>query len=296
MFNFAPAVRGIPASALIPRLLQTPSILSPARGAAGSAVVDGSRARIKKLKVYRWNPDAAGDKPRTQEYEVNMDSTGPMVLDALIYIKNNIDSSLAFRRSCREGICGSCAMNIDGQNTLACLSPLEDSGKVTKIYPMPHMYVIKDLVPDMTHFYDQYTSIKPYLQREGKQEFGLESHRQSVEDRAKLNGLYECILCACCTTSCPSYWWNAHKYLGPAVLMQAYRWMVDSRDQALLERLDRMQDNHYSLYRCHSILNCTKTCPKNLNPGEAIAGIKKMMMNYRKEEAKQRENGKLKAE
>lgn len=208
-----------------------------------------------------------------------------MVLDALIHIKDNIDSSLTFRRSCREGICGSCAMNINGSNTLACLSRIDTSEKATKIYPLPHMYVVKDLVPDMTHFYQQYTNIQPYLQREGKQEFGEKAHFQTPEDRAKLDGLYECILCACCTTSCPSYWWNSDRYLGPAVLMQAYRWMIDSRDQSRLKRMDMMQDE-YALYRCHTILNCTKSCPKGLNPGQAISGIKKIMLHYSKEKEK----------
>jgi len=296
--NAGAAARGISTLALTPRLLQSQSILAaPIRrrghlagaetSSAGAASVAGPR--IKKIKVYRWNPELPGDKPRTQEYQVDLNAVGPMMLDALIYIKNNIDSTLTFRRSCREGICGSCAMNINGRNTLACLCRIENLDKTDKIYPMPHMYVVKDLVPDMTHFYDQYTSIEPYLQREGKQEFGLESHRQSVEDRAKLDGLYECIMCACCTTSCPSYWWNGDRYLGPAVLMQAYRWMIDSRDQVLLKRMEKMNESEYSLYRCHTILNCTKTCPKNLNPGQAIAGIKKMMLDYPKEKEKQKE-------
>jgi len=240
---------------------------------------------MKKFQIYRFNPENPGEKPRKEIFEVDLNKSGPMVLDALIYIKNHLDSSLTFRRSCREGICGSCAMNINGRNTLACLCAIDDPAKTTKIYPLPHMYVVKDLVPDMTNFYQQYTSIEPYLQRDGEQVFGEKAHFQSVEDRAKLDGLYECILCACCTASCPSYWWNGDRYLGPAVLMQMYRWMIDSRDQSLFHRMEKMQGD-YSLYRCHTIMNCTKTCPKGLNPGQAIAGIKKIMMDYGKEKEK----------
>jgi len=249
------------------------------RGAAAAATQ--AQPRLKKFDIYRWNPDVPGQKPYKQTYEVDLNSCGPMLLDGLIKIKNELDPTLTFRRSCREGICGSCAMNINGTNTLACLSRIDpDTSKAAKIYPLPHMYVVKDLVPDMTNFYNQYKEIEPYLQREGEQEFGKVSNFQSVEDRAKLDGMYECILCACCTTSCPSYWWNGDRYLGPAVLMQAYRWMVDSRDQKTEERMQRLQD-HYSVYRCHTILNCTKTCPKGLNPGEAIAGIKKLMQGVK---------------
>jgi len=213
-----------------------------------------------------------------QDYKVNLNDCGPMVLDALIKIKNEMDPSLTFRRSCREGICGSCAMNIGGVNTLACLTKIEATNKATKIYPLPHMYVVKDLVPDMNHFYDQYRSIQPWLQREdeGARNHGEQQLLQSVDDRAKLDGLYECILCACCSTSCPSYWWNGDRYLGPAVLMQAYRWIIDSRDQHTEERLDKLKDP-FSVYRCHTIMNCTKTCPKGLNPGRAIAEIKKLL-------------------
>jgi len=246
--------------------------------------------RTKKFDVYRWNPEIPKDKPRKQTYEVDLDACGPMVLDALIHIKNTIDPTLTFRRSCREGICGSCAMNINGENTLACLCKI-DAGqdKPVKCYPLPHMYVVKDLVPDLNHFYDQYKHIQPYLQRNGKQVFGKVSHVQTQEDRAKLDGMYECILCACCSASCPSYWWGSTGgYLGPAVLMQAYRWMVDSRDQKLFKRMELLQD-HSALYKCHTILNCTKTCPKNLNPGQAIAGIKKLMMSYNEEKEKEEE-------
>lgn len=232
--------------------------------------------REKSFKIYRWNPETPDQKPEMQEYKVDLNDCGPMVLDALLKIKNEQDPSLTLRRSCREGICGSCAMNIDGRNTLACLCRIGDEAKETKVYPLPHMYVVKDLVPDLTHFYKQYKAIEPWLQRtDPLPEDGTEI-RQSIEDRAKLDGMYECILCACCSTACPSYWWNQQEYLGPAVLMQAYRWMADSRDQATERRRD-MMENHMSLYRCHTIMNCAKTCPKHLNPGLAIAQMKKEM-------------------
>ena len=243
---------------------------------------------IKCITMYcRWDPDKPGDKPKLQTYDVDLNSCGPMVLDALIKIKNEMDPTLTFRRSCREGICGSCSMNIGGLNTLACLCKIDDNtAKTTKIYPLPHMYVIKDLVPDMSNFYAQYRSIQPYLKKKetSDKDIGKEQYLQSVKDRAKLDGLYECILCACCSTSCPSYWWNSDKYLGPAVLMQAYRWMIDSRDDYTNERLSQMEDK-FSVYRCHTIMNCTKTCPKGLNPGLAIGEIKKMMAMYDKKKA-----------
>ncbi|KAK5073472.1 succinate dehydrogenase complex, subunit B [Lithohypha guttulata] len=233
-------------------------------------------AKYKTFHIYRWNPDEPTSKPRMQSYNLDLNKTGPMVLDALIRIKNEMDPTLTFRRSCREGICGSCAMNIDGVNTLACLCRIPtDPGKQTRIYPLPHTYVVKDLVPDLTHFYQQYKSIKPYLQRDTKPEDGKEN-RQSREDRKKLDGLYECILCACCSTSCPSYWWNSEQYLGPAILLQSYRWLADSRDERKAERKEALE-NSMSLYRCHTILNCSRTCPKGLNPAKAIAEIKKSM-------------------
>lgn len=232
--------------------------------------------RLKTFKIYRWNPDTPEEKPYLKEYKVDLNQTGPMVLDALLKIKNEQDPTLTFRRSCREGICGSCAMNIDGVNTLACICRIKtDESKDSKIYPLPHMFVVRDLVPDLTLFYQQYKSIEPWLQRKSLPEDGKEV-LQSIDDRRKLDGLYECILCACCSTSCPSYWWNQREYLGPAVLMQAYRWMIDSRDQATQKRHD-MLENSMSLYRCHTIMNCAKTCPKHLNPGRAIAHIKKDM-------------------
>jgi succinate dehydrogenase / fumarate reductase iron-sulfur subunit len=232
----------------------------------------------KVVKVYRWDPDS-GQNPRLDSYQVDLESCGPMVLDALIKIKNEIDPSLTFRRSCREGICGSCAMNIDGTNTLACTKAIEDIQGEVKVYPLPHMPVIKDLVPDLTHFYAQYASIKPWIQTQTPPPPDRE-RLQSKEDRAKLDGLYECILCACCSTSCPSYWWNGDRYLGPAILLQAYRWIIDSRDEFTGERLDDLEDP-FRLYRCHTILNCAKTCPKSLNPAKAIAEIKKMMVERR---------------
>merc|ERR1712213_277884 len=265
----------------------TKSLLNFVQSRSQSAATQAApAANLKKFEIYRWDPDKPGDKPRVQTHEIDLNECGPMVLDALIKIKNEIDPTLTFRRSCREGICGSCAMNIDGGNTLACLCAINDTSKSVKVYPLPHMYVVKDLVPDMSNFYAQYTSIEPYLKKKDVKEadIGKESYLQSVEDRAKLDGLYECILCACCSTSCPSYWWNSDKYLGPAVLMQAYRWMIDSRDDYTAERLSKMEDG-YSVYRCHTIMNCTKTCPKGLNPGQAIGEIKKMMMNYEKKAA-----------
>jgi succinate dehydrogenase / fumarate reductase, iron-sulfur subunit len=228
---------------------------------------------IRKFYIYRYDPDH-NDNPRIDTYEINLRECGPMVLDVLIKIKNDIDSSITFRRSCREGVCGSCAMNINGTNTLACIEPIGNINAI-KIYPLPHMQVIKDLVVDLTNFYNQYSSVSPWLESE-KSDKNTE-HIQSEEDRDKLNGLYECILCACCSTSCPSYWWNSDKYLGPAALLQAYRWIVDSRDINTKKRLDALNDT-FKLYRCHSIMNCTKTCPKGLNPAKTIASIKRKMV------------------
>ena len=229
---------------------------------------------IKLFQIYRFNPDMKDSKPYTQLYSIDLKKCGPMVLDALVKIKNEQDSTLTFRRSCREGICGSCAMNIDGVNTLACLSKIDTYKNKSNIYPLPHMQIIKDLVPDLNNFYKQYKNIKPWLitTQVSNKEF-----IQTKMDRAKLDGLYECILCACCSTSCPSYWWNGDKYLGPAVLMQAYRWIIDSRDNATTKRLHDLNDD-FKLYRCHTIMNCTRTCPKGLNPGKAIAEIKKKMI------------------
>lgn len=233
------------------------------------------------LKIYRWNCESnwqtqstdarTTKKPYISVYPIKKTECGPMVLDALILIKDKQDSSLSFRRSCREGICGSCAMNIDGTNTLACLKPIDWNKNTIKVYPLPHMFVIKDLVIDMTNFYAQYKSIQPWLISHA----GAAPSVQSKEDRQKLDGLYECILCACCSTSCPSYWWNSDKYLGPAILLQAYRWMIDSREssEAKQSRVSSL-GGPSRLYRCHTIMNCTNTCPKNLNPGLAIAEVK----------------------
>ncbi|MFZ2871379.1 succinate dehydrogenase iron-sulfur subunit [Zavarzinia sp.] len=233
--------------------------------------------RVKAFKIYRYDPDK-GQNPSLDTFEVDLDQCGPMVLDALIKIKNEVDPSLTFRRSCREGVCGSCAMNIDGGNTLACTKAIEDVKGEVKVYPLPHMPVVKDLVPDLTHFYAQYASIKPWMQTQTPAP--TRERLQSMEEREKLDGLYECILCACCSTSCPSYWWNGDRYLGPAVLLQAYRWLVDTRDEGTGERLDNLEDP-FRLYRCHTIMNCANTCPKGLNPAKAIAGIKQMMVERR---------------
>ncbi|USG61665.1 succinate dehydrogenase iron-sulfur subunit [Sneathiella marina] len=237
---------------------------------------DGA-TNTKTFNVYRWSPDDDAN-PAIDSYEVDLDTCGPMILDGLIKIKNEIDPTLTFRRSCREGICGSCAMNINGTNTLACTTGMDELDGDINIYPLPHQPVVKDLVPDLTNFYAQYASIKPWLQAETPQP----SHErlQSKEDREKLDGLYECILCACCSTSCPSYWWNSDRFLGPAILLQAYRWIVDSRDEHTGERLDNLEDP-FRLYRCHTIMNCANTCPKGLNPAKAIAEIKKMMVERR---------------
>ncbi|MEM6666790.1 MAG: succinate dehydrogenase iron-sulfur subunit [Pseudomonadota bacterium] len=250
----------------------------------GSEIKDGVRhpkpdgaSNTKEFLVYRWNPDDGGN-PTVDTFHVDLDACGPMVLDGLIKIKNEVDPTLTFRRSCREGICGSCAMNIDGTNTLACTKGIDEVSGPVKIYPLPHMAVIKDLVPDLTNFYAQHASIEPWLQTKTPEP---ESEwQQSREDRAKLDGLYECILCACCSTSCPSYWWNGDRYLGPAVLLQAYRWLIDSRDEETGKRLDNLEDP-FRLYRCHTIMNCAQACPKGLNPAKAIAEIKKMMVERR---------------
>ena len=218
----------------------------------------------------------SGENPRYDTFELDLDDCGPMVLDALFKIKNEIDPTLTFRRSCREGICGSCAMNINGSNALACTTAIDDLGGEIRITPLPHMEVVKDLVPDFTHFYAQYASIRPWLQTVSPTPSGKE-RLQSPEEREQLDGLYECILCASCTTSCPSYWWNGDKYLGPAALLQAYRWLIDSRDEATGERLDDLEDP-FKLYRCHTIMNCAQVCPKGLNPAKAIAKIKHMMV------------------
>jgi succinate dehydrogenase / fumarate reductase, iron-sulfur subunit len=230
--------------------------------------------KLQEFRIYRWNPDD-GKNPQVDSYHVDMEQCGPMVLDAIIKIKNEQDPTLTFRRSCREGICGSCAMNIDGTNTLACLKACDEVKGAVRIYPLPHMPVVKDLVPDLSRFYQQHKSVEPWLKTTTPEP--VKEWKQSHSDRALLDGLYECILCACCSTSCPSYWWNGDRYLGPAVLLQAYRWLIDSRDEARKDRLDNLEDP-FKLYRCHTIMNCAKACPKGLNPAKAIAEIKKLMV------------------
>lgn len=235
-------------------------------------------ANTRRFTIYRYDPDN-GKNPRTDTFDVDLDSCGPMVLDALIKIKNEQDASLTFRRSCREGICGSCAMNIDGTNTLACTKAIEEVKNEVKIYPLPHMPVVKDLVPDLTNFYAQHASVEPWMKTDSATPPDRE-RLQSKDDRALLDGLYECIMCACCSTSCPSYWWNSDRYLGPAALLAAYRWIADSRDEATGERLDELEDP-FKLYRCHTIMNCAKSCPKALNPAQAISEIKKLLVERR---------------
>ena len=242
------------------------------RGKAHAAPADAKEVRT--FRIYRFDPDS-GENPRMDSYQVDMAACGPMVLDALIKIKNEVDSTLTFRRSCREGICGSCAMNIDGVNTLACTKATAEIRGEVKIYPLPHMPVIKDLVPDLSNFYAQYASVKPWLQTRTPAPPDRE-RLQSKEDQEKIDQPSACILCACCSTSCPSYWWNSDRYLGPAALLAAYRWIVDTRDEATGERLDELEDP-FRLYRCHTIMNCAEACPKDLNPARAIAEIKKMI-------------------
>lgn len=248
-----------------------PAGSNPVEGKVFSAPTGASK--VKNFKIYRYNPDS-DQNPQVDTFQIDLDDCGPMVLDALIKIKNEIDTTLTFRRSCREGICGSCAMNIDGTNTLACLKPIAEIKGDVAIYPLPHMPVIKDLVPDLSLPYAQLRSVEPWMQADTPAPANAE-RLQSPEERAKLDGLWECILCFSCQTSCPSYWWNADKYLGPAVLLQAYRWIADSRDEATGKRLDDL-DDPFKVYRCHTIMNCTNTCPKGLNPGKAIAEIKQL--------------------
>lgn len=235
--------------------------------------VDAANKRV--FKIYRWSPDDEKN-PSLDSFELDMDTCGPMVLDALIKIKNETDPSLTFRRSCREGICGSCAMNIDGTNTLACIKPIDEIKGDVKIYPLPHMSVVKDLVPDLTHVYAQLASIEPWMKTQTTAP--SRERLQSPEEQHLIDEASACILCFCCSTSCPSYWWNGDRFLGPAILLQAYRWIADSRDEATGERLDALEDP-FRLYRCHTIMNCTKTCPKGLNPAKAIAEIKKLMVS-----------------
>lgn len=246
-----------------------------ARRTASRMPMTGTRAfsaQMQKFAIYRYDPEKQ-NKPFLQTYDIDLKATGPMLLDALVKIKDEVDATLAFRRSCREGICGSCAMNINGKNGLACLVYIEPSDKAIEVQPLPHSYVLKDLIPDLTNFYNQYKSIEPWLKRKEAKAPGTAEYYQSKEDRQLLDGMYECILCACCQTACPSYWWNPEYYLGPAVLQQAYRWIADSRDQHTEERLAWVNDT-MKLYRCHGIMNCTACCPKGLDPARAIVNIK----------------------
>lgn len=226
----------------------------------------------RKIKIYRWNPDEPDKNPRLDTYIIDQKTFGTMVLDVIMNIRDKLDPTLAFRRSCREGVCGSCSMNINGTNTIACLKHTDDIKGDIVIYPLPHMPIIKDLVPDLSHAYAQLESVEPWMQADSALTPDKE-RLQSPEEREQLDGLWECILCYCCTTSCPSYWWNGDRYLGPATLLQAYRWIADSRDEEKGNRLDNLEDP-FKLYRCHTIMNCTNACPKGLNPGEAIGKIK----------------------
>jgi succinate dehydrogenase / fumarate reductase, iron-sulfur subunit len=241
------------------------------------AAPDAAKRRAT-FRIYRFDPDSA-DNPRLDSYELDLDGCGPMVLDALLKIKNEVDPTLTFRRSCREGICGSCAMNIDGMNTLACTTAIADVKGEVRIFPLPHLPVIKDLVPDLSNFYAQYAAVQPWLKTRTPAPPDRE-RLQSKEDQEKVDRPSACILCACCSTSCPSYWWNSDRFLGPAAILAAYRWIVDSRDEAAGERLDAL-DDPFRLYRCHTIMNCTEACPKDLNPARAIAEIKKMLVTRR---------------
>ncbi|XP_012577540.1 PREDICTED: succinate dehydrogenase [ubiquinone] iron-sulfur subunit, mitochondrial [Condylura cristata] len=281
------AVVGVSLRRRFPATTLSGACLQACRGAQTAA---STAPRIKKFAIYRWDPDKTGDKPRMQTYEVDLNKCGPMVLDALIKIKNEMDSTLTFRRSCREGICGSCAMNINGGNTLACTRRIDTNlNKVSKIYPLPHMYVIKDLVPDLNNFYAQYKSIEPYLKKKDESQEGKQQYLQSIEDREKLAKSRPGLRAEGRPYSCTPReeetraGWPARVSAGRPV-SQAYRWMIDSRDEFTEERLAKLQDP-FSLYRCHTIMNCTRTCPKGLNPGKAIAEIKKMMATYKEKKA-----------
>jgi succinate dehydrogenase (ubiquinone) iron-sulfur subunit len=241
-----------------------------------------SRSRILCLQdtsqafnIYRYDPNGRG-KPYMEGFTINMKECGPMIVDALIKIKSESDSSLSFRRSCREGVCGSCSMNVDGFNVLACVTFIKPSIAPIEIRPLPNSAVMKDLVPDLSNFYSAHKSVEPWLHRTDIRPWTQGEIRQSREERRKLDGLYECILCACCTTACPPYWWNMESYLGPAALLQAYRWISDSRDQMRKERVAWLNDS-MRLFRCHGIGNCTACCPKNLDPASAIEKIKSLV-------------------
>ncbi|XP_043282758.1 succinate dehydrogenase [ubiquinone] iron-sulfur subunit, mitochondrial-like [Venturia canescens] len=273
-----------------------PAVLADAASASECKKVAAPPSRKtterKKVRVYRWNPEENNRRPWMQEFSIDPNECdGTMVLDVLTTIKARHDPTLSFRRSCREGICGSCAVNVNGINVLACITKFDPNPrKPLIIYPLPHAYVIRDLVPDLSLFLDQYKAIGPHLDRKSDGKItGKRQLLQSQRDRQKLDGLYECILCGCCSFSCPPYWWLGDKYLGPAVLLQAYRWIIDSRDEAHAERLSKLRD-FYSVFRCQTIFNCTKTCPKGLNPGRAIAEIKRLLVGLASKEKPDLEN------
>ncbi|NDB11245.1 MAG: succinate dehydrogenase iron-sulfur subunit [Betaproteobacteria bacterium] len=231
-------------------------------------------SKTLRFSIYRYDPDK-DTKPYMQDLEVSLQASDKMLLDALMRIKSDFDASLSFRRSCREGVCGSDAMNINGKNGLACITNLRELRQPIVLNPLPGLPVVRDLIVDMTQFFKQYHSVQPFLINENPPP---EKERlQSPEDREELDGLYECILCACCSTSCPSFWWNPDKFVGPAGLLQAYRFIADTRDQATSARLDNLEDP-YRLFRCHTIMNCVDVCPKGLNPTKAIGKIKELMV------------------
>ncbi|MBU6380967.1 MAG: succinate dehydrogenase iron-sulfur subunit [Proteobacteria bacterium] len=231
-------------------------------------------SKTLRFSIYRYDPDK-DTKPYMQDLEVSLQASDKMLLDALMRIKSDFDASLSFRRSCREGVCGSDAMNINGKNGLACITNLRELRQPIVLKPLPGLPVVRDLIVDMTQFFKQYHSVQPFLINENPPP---EKERlQSPEDREELDGLYECILCACCSTSCPSFWWNPDKFVGPAGLLQAYRFIADTRDQATSARLDNLEDP-YRLFRCHTIMNCVDVCPKGLNPTKAIGKIKELMV------------------
>ena len=266
---------------------EPPAAQAQASGAGGASASAAASASAKApeqrtFSVYRWAPPEAGEtpeRPRLDRFTLDVSRLGTMVLDALIHIKDRLDPTLTFRRSCREGVCGSCAMNINGTNTLACTQPMADLKGEIRILPLPHMKVVKDLVPDLTAAYEQHRSVEPWLQ--ASNDAPERERLQSPAERERLDGLWECILCFCCSTACPSYWWNSDKYLGPAALLQAARWVEDSRDDAAPARLEAL-DDEFKLFRCHTIMNCTRTCPKGLNPGKAIGGLKSRLAEQNK--------------
>ncbi|CAH1403226.1 unnamed protein product [Nezara viridula] len=267
-------IRGIKMPAIISKLMKKDKGGGGEKGSPGKPPPFESD---KCVSIFRYDPEEC-EPPYIQQYEIDTKESGHVVLDILLYIKNEIDPTLTFRRSCREGICGSCAMNINGKNGLACIKSAPPGDLI--IYPLPHLYVVKDLVTDLTNFYRQYKEIQPWLQRKDEKEFceGTRQLKQSIRDRDKIEGMYECVLCACCSTSCPAYWWHGNqddRFLGPAALLHAYRWIIDSRDEFHCQRLEKLK-SMWNLYRCHTIFNCTTACPKHLNPGKLISKLKLM--------------------